>query len=244
MEHYRGGFRVFAGFSGEQPPAGRTLLENSLRAPLAAAVDQWAALPLFVFLALLMAGPNPLRAQVPGTYRMNTKESRIEIHLFKGGFLSSLGDNHLITMTHFSGTADLRLSAPWKADMSGQASSLKVIDPWGDPSERKEVQDTMLGPQQLDVNRYPVIELHSISFDPTAQDTTWHLVANVKLHGVTRKARFSLDCHQAGDKLQIRGNKTFRLTDFNIQPYSRAFGAVKVKNEFEVTFNIVFHRIQ
>jgi hypothetical protein len=87
-----------------------------------------------------------------------------------------------------------------------------------------------------------MIELHSLSFDPTGQDTTWRLVADVKLHGVTQKANFSLDCHQIGDKLQIRGKKMFRLTDFNIQPYSRAFGAVKVKNDFEVTYNIVLDR--
>ncbi|HUX09431.1 MAG TPA: YceI family protein, partial [Terriglobia bacterium] len=79
--------------------------------------------------------------------------------------------------------------------------------------------------------------------DPTGQDATWHLVADVKLHGVTRKVEFSLDCHQIGGKLQIRGKKMFKLTDFNIQPFSTALGAVKVKNDFEVTYNIILDRI-
>jgi polyisoprenoid-binding protein YceI len=174
---------------------------------------------------------------------VNTKESRIEIHLFKGGFLGALGDNHLITLTHFSGTANLSQADGWEADFSGDATSLKVIDPWGNPSERKEVEDTMLGPTQLDVNNFPSIRLRSVSFDPTDQDTAWSLLAEVELHGVARKVQFSLDCHQIGDKLQIRGRKMFKLTDFNIQPFSTAFGAVKVKNDFLVTYNIVLERV-
>lgn len=201
-------------------------------------------LPLLAFLVWYSAGTLPLGAQVAGTYQVDPTESKIEIHLFKGGFFSSLGDNHLISLTRFSGTALLSPSSDWKADLSADTASLKVIDPWGDPDERREVEETMLGPQQLDASHFPKIELHSISFDPTSQDTAWHLLANVQLHGVTRREQFSLDCQQIGDKLQIRGQKMFKLTDFNIQPFSKAFGAVKVKNEFEVTYNIVLHRIR
>jgi YceI-like domain len=199
-------------------------------------------LPLLLIL-LFLAGSKPLPAQVSGTYRVNTKESQIEIHLFKGGFLSSLGDNHLITMTHFSGMANLSKADSWRADLLGEAASLRVIDPWGNPSERKDVQDTMLGPQQIDAEHFPSIELHSLSFDPVDHDTVWNLVANVELHGVTRKEQFSLACHQIGSKLQIQGKKMFKLTDFNIQPFSTAFGAIKVRNDFEVTYNIVLDPI-
>lgn len=201
------------------------------------------SLPALLVAVLFLAGTGQLSAQVSGRYRVNVKESQIEIHLFKGGFLSSLGENHLITLKQFSGTADLPGKGPWKAELTGKASSMKVIDPWGDPSERKEVQNTMLGPHQLDVKRYPLIELHSVSFDPTDHATTWHLEADVKLHGVTRKVRFSLKCLETGDRIEIRGKKMFKLTNFNIQPYSAGFGAVKVKNAFEVTYKIILDRI-
>ena len=101
----------------------------------------------------------------------------------------------------------------------------------------------MLGPTQLDVNHFPSIKLRSVSFDPTNQDTAWHLVAEVELHGVTRKVKFSLDCQQVGDKLQIRGKKMFKLTDFDVKPFSTAFGAVRIKNDFEVTYNVVLERM-
>lgn len=184
-----------------------------------------------------------LQAQESGSYRVNPKESQIEIHLYKGGLLGSLGDNHLISLTRFTGKADLSKPDGWTAELSGEAGSLTVIDPWGNPTERQEVQDTMLGPEQIDVSHFPSIELHSLSFDPVDHDKVWHLVANVKLHGVTRKVQFSLDCHENGNKLQIQGKKMFKLTDFDIQPYSTAFGTVKVKNDFLVTYNVVLDRI-
>lgn len=237
------GFKVSSGPYNRQLGTTGNVPEKNKVEPCVATVVFWRqSLPSFLMVVLLLAGSGQLGAKAPGSYRVDTKESRIEIHLFRGGFLSSLGDNHLITLSKFSGTADLSPATPWKAELSGEAASLKVIDPWGNPSERKEVQATMLGPQQLDVQNFPQIELQSISFDPTSKVTEWHLEADVKLHGVTRKVQFSLDCHQTGDRLQISGKKMFKLTDFNIQPYSTAFGAVRVKNGFEVTFNIVMYR--
>jgi len=240
---------VNVGFHFSPGPCSRQLrtagfrFQEELCASLATIAAQWAPALLFLVLALFAGASEPLAAQVSSSYRVNPQESKIEIHFFKGGFLGVLGDNHLIALTQFSGRANLTRTDGWTADLSGDAASLKVIDPWGNPSERKEVQDIMLGPQQIDVGRFPSIELHSLSFDPVDHDKIWHLVANVKLHGVTRKAQFSLDCHEIGDKLQIQGKKRFKLTDFNIQPFSAAFGAVKVKNDFLVTYNVILDRI-
>lgn len=219
------------------------LYRNKIDACVAGLPGQRVCLLLSLVSALLLIAPRQLAAQNYGKYRVDTQASQIEIHLFKGGLLSALGENHLISLTHFSGSANLPKADAWTAELSGEAASLKVIDPWGDPEERKEVQDTMLGPKQLDVSHFPSIELHSVSFDPTDHDTAWHLDADVKLHGVTRKVKFSLNCQQIGDKLQIQGKKMFKLTDFNIQPFSTALGAIRIRNDFEVTYNIVLDRI-
>ena len=231
------------GYFRNQVRAAGTVIRTKLFLPSASLFSQRTPLPLLLLLPLYFWVPQNSTAQVAGTYRVNTKESQIEIHLFKGGFLSSLGDNHLIAMTRFSGSAKLSQMDGWTADLSGDAASLKVIDPWGNPSERKEVEDTMLGPAQLDVKNFPSIKLHSVSFDPTTQDSAWHLLAEVELHGVKRKVQFSLDCRENGERLQISGKKMFKLTDFDIQPFSTAFGAVKVKNDFEVSYNIVLERV-
>lgn len=189
-----------------------------------------------------MMWPARLSAQTPGSYRVDSKASRVEIHLFKGGFLSMLGDDHLIVLTHFSGSAQLLDGKPWWVRMLGQAASLTVMDPWASASERQEVADTMLGPDQLDVKNYPAIKLQSASILPGQQSPYWRLLAEVTLHGVTRRVEFPLDCLQTGDRVRVRGKKDLRLRDFNIQPISRALGAFRVKNEFEVTYDITLER--
>ncbi|HKT10963.1 MAG TPA: YceI family protein [Terriglobia bacterium] len=236
-------FRLSPGPCSKRVLAVGTLFHEKLCPSLSNVAAQRTRVQLFLILALFIGGSETLSAQVSGAYNLNSKESKIEIHLFKGGFLGKFGDNHLIDLTRFSGKANFSKAGGWTADLTGDAASLKVIDPWGNPSERVQVQDTMLGPQQIDANHFPSIELHSVSFDPVDHDTVWHLVANVKLHGVTRKVQFSLDCHEIGNKLQIQGKKMFKLTDFNIQPYSAALGTVKVKNDFLVTYNVVLDRI-
>lgn len=238
------GFRVSLGPCSRQLQSAGNLPGKNRIDPGAESCAFWRQSLLALLLGVLfLAAAGPLSAQVSGKYRVNAKKSRIEIHLFKGGFLSSLEDNHLILLTRFSGTADLSRTGPWTAALTGEAGSMKVIDPGSAPSEREEVQETMLGPGQLDVKHYPLIELHSVSFDSTDHDTAWHLEANVKLHGVTQIVDFSLDCHQAGDRLEIRGEKMFKLTEFGIQPYSAGLGAVRIKNAFEVTYKIVLDRI-
>jgi polyisoprenoid-binding protein YceI len=153
-----------------------------------------------------------------------------------------LGDDHLISLAHFSGTAQLLDGKPWWVRMLGEAASLTVLDPWASTSERREVADTMLGPSQLDVKHYPSIKLRSSSILPGQQSAYWRLLADVTLHGVTQRVEFRLDCQQTGDRLRVRGKKDLCLRDFNIQPISRALGAFKVKNEFEVTYDITLER--
>jgi len=179
-----------------------------------------------------------LLAQGPGVYPINMKASQIAIHVYKSGFLSGLGDNHQIALTHFSGFAELSKTQPWQAQVTAEAGSLKVLDPWASASQRREVQDTMLGPRQLDVSHFPLITLRSLTFAPTGKDTIWRLKANLTLHGVTRPVEFSLACRQTGDSLRVQGKKMLRLRDFGIEPISRALGAVRVKNEFEITYDV------
>jgi polyisoprenoid-binding protein YceI len=189
-------------------------------------------------LCLTAGWSGQLLAQGPEVYQIDTKASHIEIHVFKAGFLSSLGDNHQIALTKFSGFAELSKTQPWQAQVTAEAGSLKVEDPSASPSRRKEIQETMLGPRQLDVRRFPLITLRSLSFAPTAQEAVWRLKANLTLHGVTSPVEFSLACHMAGDHLRIQGKKMLRLRDFGIEPISRGLGAVRVKNEFEITYDV------
>jgi polyisoprenoid-binding protein YceI len=184
----------------------------------------------------------PVRAQSPGSYKIDPQASRIEIRVFRTGLLSALGDNHSILLTRFTGKAEASAGKPWEVRVLGRADSLEVTDPGASPSTRQQVQHTMLGPTQLDVTRYPMVELRSRSVLPGSMEKSWRIIADLTLHGVTRQAEFPLVCEQSGSRLRVSGQQKLKLRDFNIEPIRVAGGTIKVRNEFEIVYDITLKR--
>lgn len=189
-----------------------------------------------VVLAMAFAGLS--RAQTPGVYRIDPQASRIEIHLFRGGLLGGFGDNHLILLTRFSGTAEAPEGRAWEVHVLGESGSLVVADPGVSPSTREQVQRTMLGPTQLDVTRYPAIEVRSRALLPGEADKSWRMLADLTLHGVSRQVELPLAWNQSRDRLRVWGKKKLWLRDFKIQPARVALGTIQVRNDFELVYDI------
>jgi polyisoprenoid-binding protein YceI len=192
-------------------------------------------------IALAVAFAGVSSAQAPGLYRIDSKASHIEIRVFRSGFFSAFGDNHVIALSRFSGTAKSSGKA-WEVDVEGESASLEMKDPNTAASTRTEVQSTMLGPTQLDVTRYPKIEVRATSLVPGGTGQSWRMIADVTLHGVTRRVEFPLAWSQDGNGLRVRGKKKLLLRDFKIEPISKAFGAVQVRNDFDLIYDIVLRR--
>lgn len=192
-----------------------------------------------VIFALGIAHAGQASAQTPGHYRIDPKASRIEIHVFRGGFFSALGDNHLIALTRYSGMADKSEGKSWNVDVTGESASLEVKDPNTSSGTRQEVQETMLGATQLDVTRYPKIEVRSVSLLPGANGNSWRMLADVTLHGVTRRVEFPFTWTQDGNTLRVRGEKKLLLRDFKIEPIRKAMGTVQVRDDFSLSYDIV-----
>lgn len=68
------------------------------------------------------------------------------------------------------------------------------------------------------------------------------MFAELTLHGVTRQVEFPLRWEQNRDRLQVRGTKKLLLRDFNIEPPQVAMGTIKVRNEFEVVYDLKLQR--
>jgi polyisoprenoid-binding protein YceI len=181
-------------------------------------------------------------AQAPGSYSIEPQSSHIEIHLFRGGLLGGFGDNHVVVLGTFSGTAQASAGSPWRVHVLGESGSLRVVDPGASASTRQQVQQTMLGATVLDAGRYKTIELQSRSQAPGETDRSWRMLADLTLHGVTRQEEFPLSWEQEGDRLQVRGSRKLRLRDFGIDPPRVAMGAIRVRNEFELVYDITLRK--
>jgi polyisoprenoid-binding protein YceI len=99
---------------------------------------------------------------------------------------------------------------------------------------RAQVQMRMLGAEVLDAGRFPEIRFDSEAVERAAPDG-WLVHGQLSLHGQTRRLAISVKRDQG----HYKGSVTLKQTDFGITPISIAGGAVKVKDELNVEFDIV-----
>jgi polyisoprenoid-binding protein YceI len=194
-------------------------------------------------LALILAVTGSAAAQTPGTYQIDPHASRIEVDVFRGGLLGGLGDNHVILIADFSGATTGSRDGKWQVNVVAQSASLTVADKGISDSTRQQIQNTMVGPSQVDAARFPTIELHARAEIPGNAPQNLQVEGELTLHGVRRRVEFPVVWSQNGDSLRVEGRAKLRLRDFNIEPISRGLGTVKVKNEFAVIYSITLHRV-
>ena len=64
-------------------------------------------------------------------------------------------------------------------------------------------------------------------------------MANLTMHGVTRKSAITARVAMFGSMLRASGDFTLDQTDYNIKLVSVAGGALKLKDELKFSFEIV-----
>ena len=124
-----------------------------------------------------------------------------------------------------------------KAELAVNASTLRVEDPRGPEKDRAEVEKNMLGPEVLDAATYKEIRFHSTSAE-SAGSGAWKVNGDLSLHGTTRPV--SMDVREASGR--YTGSCRLSLKEFGIKPTSAAGGAIKVKDEIEIDFDIQLAR--
>jgi polyisoprenoid-binding protein YceI len=198
---------------------------------------------LLLVAAALALGPGTARAE-SRQYTLDAKASQIAIHVGKSGLFAFAGHEHDVGVGSFHGKVlvdpdDIRRST---VEIAIDAASLRVTGRGEPAKDVTEVQATMVGPQCLDVARFPSI--HFVSKSVTAGASGAREVTirgDLTLHGVTREIAIPVRLELAGDALQATGAATLRQTDFGIQPISKA-GVVKVKDELTLRWHLVGRR--
>jgi polyisoprenoid-binding protein YceI len=179
-------------------------------------------------------------------YVLDASASHVAIHVGKAGLLSFAGHEHEVVAPALRG----RMSVdPGRLDDAAvevdfDAAALRVTGAGEPAGDVAEVQRTMLGPECLDVARFPTIRFVSTAVTPAGDpEDRGHLAirGNLTLHGVTRAIVVPARVDFHGDTVEATGTLTVRQTDFGIQPISKA-GVVNVKNELDVRWKLVARR--
>lgn len=162
---------------------------------------------------------------------IDSTHSTITVRVYKSGLLSAFGHNHEIQALVQSG--QLQQSGDLSVVLRVDASKLRVLDPEASDTTRAQIQETMLGPQVLDANRFPEVRLQSTAIEPRGPEH-WIVHANLALHGTERPITLEVALKEG----RYRGSVSLKQTDFGMKPVTVAGGTVKVKDEVKIEFEI------
>lgn len=165
---------------------------------------------------------------------LDTAKSTMKVRVYKSGVLSALGHNHEIAAPIAGGTVDLTAR---QVELRVGAAALKVLDPGVSEKDRAETQRVMLGSEVLDAVGHPEIIFHSTGAEPAGAGV-WKLRGNLTLHGQTRPVE--VEVREDGE--HYVGTSRFKQTGFGIQPVKVAGGAIRVKDEIRIEFDIQLAR--
>lgn len=157
-------------------------------------------------------------------------KSVMTVRVYKAGLLSAMGHNHEIAAPIAKGTVDV---TGRQVELHVQTRTLEVRDPGISDKDRAEIQSNMLGKQVLDAAGNPEIVFRSTGAE-AAGAGSWKVTGNLTLRGQTHTV--VVEVREDGE--HYVGTARFKQTEFGIQPIKVAGGAVRVKDEIRIEFNI------
>lgn len=177
-------------------------------------------------------------------YRVDANRSRFIAQAFAKGLLSAFGHNPRLAIRSFVGEVEFDPAAPdaaW-ALMTARVDSLVVIDDMSE-KDRREIERVACE-EILDAAHYPAIVFQSASVEAhrTAEGRyRARIRGDLSLRGVTRECSIDATATFEGDVLRAQGGFALRQSDFNIRPISVAGGLLKLKDEVQLSFDILAH---
>jgi polyisoprenoid-binding protein YceI len=185
-------------------------------------------------------------------YAIDPAASRIHVLVYRSGPMARLGHNHVMSVQGLSGRVWIHSKA---LDRSGLQLRFPVNDlvvddrearaAVGDSSEfppdipdkdKAGTKTNMLRAEVLDGARFPYIELVSTRISGTLPKLDIEIAITLK--GATRALRVPATVTIDDRRVHASGEFMLRQTDFGITPYSVAMGALQVKDELQVRFDI------
>jgi polyisoprenoid-binding protein YceI len=175
---------------------------------------------------LLTAGANAQRRSI------DTSKSQITIHVGRTGFLASFGDEHWVRAPIVEGS--LNDGENPSIEFVVDAKKLEVLpDKKINAKKQAQIQANM-GSEVLDPTTFPRITFRSTDISK-AGPNWWKVTGVLTLHGVTKS--IIADVHRTGDTFS--GTSKIKQTDFGIKPIRIMGGMIKVRDQLDVSFEIV-----
>jgi len=180
-------------------------------------------------------------------YRLEPESSRFTVQAFAAGMLSFLGHSPTFAVRDFDGRLRWDPETPQSGELevTVRADSLELTDNVR-PADRQDIEDRMRR-EVLEVSAYPEIVLRSteIATEPVA-DRRYRLrvAGELELHGVTDRVPFDAELRVFDDGVRLTGAFPLRLSDHRIAPVTALAGAIRLRDELRVAFDVAALREQ
>ncbi len=178
-------------------------------------------------------------------YVIDARASRLTVQAFATGVLAAMGHNPKIGIRSFGGGVEFNPEMPEAGGfrLSMQSNSLSVLDDLSD-KDRREIE-RMMNEQVLEVTKYPEILYEAPAVSVTRLESTLYsatLNGTLSFHGVTRNQPVNARIAEFGEMLRTSGEFTLRQSDYSIKPISMAGGALKVKDDLKLSFEMIVRK--
>ena len=199
--------------------------------------------PLSLLLLLLLgfqAGRVPEQAF---DYRLVPAESSLRVFVGKAGLLSMLAHDHNIGVRDFGGRVVIPANgiAGSRLEVKIDTRSMVVLDAEISDGDRAKITRSM-HEEVLESAKYPEAVFRSTGLTGLTErpdgEVRFQLGGDLTLHGQTRPITLPVMVRRTPGLLKATGRYVLRQTDYGIRPYSTAGGAIKVKNEVVIDFQI------
>jgi len=165
---------------------------------------------------LLLGGTAAAQTPAAATYVLSP-HSQFEVSVFRAGFFSFVGHDHIVRANAIRGHGTYDPAAPAKSEVEivGLADSLEVTTP-PDTAEIRKVTAAMRS-DVLDVAHYHEIRFVSRAVEPIPGG--FRVRGNLTLVGQTREVSVDVRVAPGPDTLRASGTFTVKQTSFGIHPY-------------------------
>ncbi len=175
-------------------------------------------------------------------YRFDPGQGRFTVQAFATGMLSMLGHNPTFAVRDFEGIVRLERAEirNMSLELTVRADSLDLLDRVK-PADRAEIMERMQR-EVLETATFPEIIFRTVEIEaePIAQGRyRLFLGGPLSLHGVTNPQGTDAELLIFADGLRLRGGGTLLMSLYQIRPVTALGGAIKLKDELKVFFDLV-----
>lgn len=191
----------------------------------------------------------PASRSTERVFNLDRSNSTLRILTYRGGKLAHLGHNHLIASRDLWGygvlakaldasrfalcipVQTLIVDDPQLRAVAGEAFTEKVTD-----SAIASTRRNMLSERQLDGERYPYIVVlgRIVGGEPPQLSMELEVHVRDKVRTIPIIARFE----QSVQSAMVNGSAQVKQTDLGLQPYTVLFGALTVRDEIDIQFDV------